>query len=87
MSVGDRYRVEHLLGQGGLGEVWEAVDLGLDRRVAIKFVTSVVQYPHAARRFAREARTLASLHPRAASSPSKRPARSTARAGRCPTSS
>jgi hypothetical protein len=62
MSVGDRYRLEHLLGQGGLGEVWEAADLTLERRVAIKFVTGVVQYPQAARRFEREARTLAALH-------------------------
>ncbi|MYS79199.1 serine/threonine-protein kinase [Embleya scabrispora] len=60
--IGGRYRVEHVLGRGGLGEVWEALDLTLDRRVAVKFVTGVMQYPEAATRFAREARTLASLH-------------------------
>ncbi|MHC0433825.1 serine/threonine-protein kinase [Streptomyces sp. O3] len=61
MAVGSRYRVERLLGRGGLGEVWEATDRTLGRRVAIKFVTGVRQHPEAARRFAREARTLASL--------------------------
>ncbi len=61
LTVGDRYRVERFLGRGGLGEVWEATDRTLDRRVAIKFVTGVTQYPEAAARFTREARTLASL--------------------------
>ncbi|MGP4109473.1 serine/threonine-protein kinase [Streptomyces sp. 4N509B] len=61
MAVGDRYRVERVLGRGGLGEVWEAEDRTLGRRVAVKFVTGVTEYPEAAERFAREARTLASL--------------------------
>ncbi|WP_129843519.1 serine/threonine-protein kinase [Streptomyces sp. RFCAC02] len=61
MTVGDRYRMERLLGRGGWGEVWEAVDRTLGRRVAVKFVTGVREYPEAADRFAREARTLAAL--------------------------
>lgn len=62
MVVGGRYQVQHVLGRGGLGEVWGALDHNLHRSVAIKFVTGVVQYPEAAKRFAREARTLASLN-------------------------
>lgn len=62
MTVGGRYQVQRVLGTGGFGEVWEALDGNLHRRVAIKFVTGVAQYPDAARRFAREARTLASLN-------------------------
>ncbi|MEV6749316.1 protein kinase [Streptomyces sp. NPDC051080] len=62
MNVGGRYRVQQLVGKGGFGEVWDALDLTLKRRVAIKFATGVVQHPEAAKRFAREAQTLASLH-------------------------
>jgi serine/threonine protein kinase len=52
-----RYRIEALLGQGGMGAVFRGHQLAMDRRVAIK-----VLRPHlvgdgvAARRFAREAR-------------------------------
>ncbi|MEU1668176.1 serine/threonine-protein kinase [Streptomyces sparsogenes] len=62
MTVGGRYHVQEMLGAGGFAEVWEALDHTLGRRVAIKFVTGVMRYPEAAKRFAREARTLASLH-------------------------
>ncbi|NDZ80670.1 serine/threonine protein kinase [Streptomyces sp. SID10853] len=62
MTVGGRYQVQRVLGRGGFGEVWEALDHNLNRRVAIKFITGVAQYPEAARRFAREARILASLN-------------------------
>src|SRR2546428_640145 len=33
-----RYRVEHALGAGGMGEVFRGVDVRLERAVAVKFL-------------------------------------------------
>jgi tetratricopeptide (TPR) repeat protein len=53
------YRVEHKLGEGGMGDVFRAVDTRLGRAVAIK--TAKEQFSE---RFEREARAIASLnHP------------------------
>jgi Tfp pilus assembly protein PilF/tRNA A-37 threonylcarbamoyl transferase component Bud32 len=59
------YEVGRLLGRGGMGEVYEAVDLDLDRRVALKFVApELAADAEALRRFEREARAAAALnHP------------------------
>ena len=67
--IGGRYELSVPIGSGGMGEVWEAYDRTLDRRVAVKMLRRsrlpVGTDPHiAAQRFAREARATARLdHP------------------------
>jgi serine/threonine protein kinase len=59
-----RYALEVLLGSGGMGEVWRALDEELDRPVAVKVLREVFADPELAKRFRREARIAARLqHP------------------------
>ncbi|TDB94718.1 serine/threonine-protein kinase, partial [Actinomadura sp. 7K534] len=59
-----RYRLDSLLGRGGMGEVWRATDLRLNRTVAIKVLPSRGASEQAVARFRREAEIAASLqHP------------------------
>jgi Tol biopolymer transport system component len=63
MTLGP-YRVDALLGSGGMGVVYRATDLRLDRPVAVKFLTNDIVDDVAARRFQDEARLASSLnHP------------------------
>jgi serine/threonine protein kinase len=55
----DRYRIEGLLGQGGMGAVYKAWDLNLDMPVAIK--ENLEATPEAQKQFIREANMLAKL--------------------------
>jgi serine/threonine protein kinase len=59
------YRVGERIGRGGMGEVYEAVDLNLDRSVAIKFLPEfVLSNEHAVNRFIAEAKSASALnHP------------------------
>src|SRR3954471_17080427 len=60
-----RFSLERELGRGGMGVVYLARDIRLDRTVAIKAMhTAVAEQPMARERFLREARTAARLaHP------------------------
>ncbi|HEU5473158.1 MAG TPA: protein kinase [Actinophytocola sp.] len=63
--LADRYRLARRIAVGGMGEVWEAADTRLDRRVAVKVLKPELcgdaEFLH---RFRTEARTTASLnHP------------------------
>ena len=64
-TIDARYRLDRLIGRGGMGAVYEASDLKLDRIVAVKIMLSrAFGQPGALRRFRREARTAARLsHP------------------------
>jgi eukaryotic-like serine/threonine-protein kinase len=60
--IDGRYRLERALGKGGMGAVFEASDLRLKRKVAIKLVlASKAGDPGSLRRLGREARALARL--------------------------
>jgi eukaryotic-like serine/threonine-protein kinase len=62
-SVG-RYLVLSLVGCGGMGDVYEAYDPQLDRRVALKLLRTASESVSARERLVREARALAQLsHP------------------------
>jgi eukaryotic-like serine/threonine-protein kinase len=60
-----RYQLEQLLASGGMGAVWRARDLRLERAVAVKELTGAgLALPMAVQRFDREARAVARLaHP------------------------
>ncbi len=63
--IAQRYELRRMLAQGGMAEVWLAVDLTLDRKVAVKWLKpSLASDPVVAERFRREAIAAASLnHP------------------------
>ena len=64
-SIGDAYRLVELLGRGGMGIVFRARELALDREVALKVLTlDPMLSPEAYARFEREAKLAARLdHP------------------------
>ncbi len=68
LEVGSRlghYNVTALIGEGGMGQVYQATDTSLDRQVAIKVLPDAfASDPERLARFEREAKVLASLnHP------------------------
>ena len=62
-TIDGKYRLEQLLGRGGMGTVYAATDLRLGRSVAVKLLrSSTLASDQARRRFDREARASARLH-------------------------
>ena len=57
-----KYRVEHVLGEGGMGIVIAAMHLGLDQRVALKMLRPEMRrLPEVVERFQREARAASKI--------------------------
>ncbi|SDH88633.1 Serine/threonine protein kinase [Sinosporangium album] len=64
MMVAGRYELRQALARGGIGELWEGVDVRLRRPVAVKRIRGDRLTEDAVRRFNREARVMASFrHP------------------------
>lgn len=55
-TLGGRYRLDKLLGKGGMGAVFEGLDLQEQQRRALKVVLASERDPDGLRRFVREAR-------------------------------
>jgi hypothetical protein len=60
--VAGKYRLDTVIGEGGMGAVWAATHTGLGQAVAIKFISKeFVTSPEALRRFDAEAKAAAQL--------------------------
>jgi serine/threonine-protein kinase len=66
--IAERFKLESVIGKGGMGTVYKAIQLGLQRPVAVKLIKPEYAFnADIADRFMREARTMAKLrHPNAA---------------------
>jgi serine/threonine-protein kinase len=62
VTLADRFRFSKLLGSGGNGEVWEALNIQLRVKVAIKLPNMDKLNPDDLERFRREARALCLIH-------------------------
>ncbi|HEY1697396.1 MAG TPA: serine/threonine-protein kinase [Polyangiaceae bacterium] len=63
--VGGKYRLDAMIGRGGMGSVWAATHVGLGRRLAVKLIArEYVRSPEALRRFEAEAKAAARLESR-----------------------
>ena len=61
----DAYEIVHLLGSGGMGEVWLATELRLGRKVALKLLPAdLTRDPSRISRFEQEARADSGLNHR-----------------------
>ena len=60
-TLDDRYTMIRLLGQGGMGAVYEARHAGTGRRVAVKVILGQAADDELVRRFQREARAVGAV--------------------------
>ncbi|WP_149030311.1 protein kinase [Kitasatospora sp. MBT66] len=60
-QLDDRYRLESILGSGGMGQVWRAFDERVGRPVAVKLLTGADPASASIERFAAEARAAGNL--------------------------
>ena len=63
--ISQRYRIEHKIGEGGMGKVYQVAHLRLKKSFALKLMhEEVMERPDQVERFVREARTLIAIdHP------------------------
>ncbi len=62
-TIDGRFRLDRLLGEGGMGKVYYGIQVSVDRPVAVKLLRSdLSDSPSLQQRFFREAKLLASLH-------------------------
>jgi serine/threonine-protein kinase len=63
--IASKYRLEELLGEGGMGAVWKATHVTVGKRFAVKVLhAEVSKHPDAKRRFTQEAQAAAKIgHP------------------------
>src|SRR5262245_10591226 len=60
--LADRYRITRLLGEGGMGQVYEAQHLNINKKFALKFLRpEIVSNPEAVQRFRQEAWSASSI--------------------------
>src|SRR5260221_6635147 len=63
--IAGKYRIEGLIGRGGMGSVWSAMHLTLGQRIAVKLIAKrYVTSREARQRFAQEAKAAAQLRSR-----------------------
>jgi serine/threonine-protein kinase len=60
-TLGGKFRIERLVGRGGMGVVMEATNVQLDQKVAIKLLARKADDPSVVERFMREAKAAARL--------------------------